>query len=64
MAERTKSAWPENLVRFPREMYARPLAERLEFYRTQMPEAQYRDYLAGVNDAANPADDARQGRLM
>jgi hypothetical protein len=60
MPERTTAA---HLVQPPAWVWSLPLAERLEFYRTQMPAAQYRDYLDGVNAAANPKDGARQGRL-
>lgn len=64
MPERTKSALPVGLAEVPPEVLRLPLPARLEFYATQMPEAQYRDFLAGVNAAANPKDDAQQGRLM
>lgn len=63
MTEKTKSALPDHLVPVPVEVFTHPREEVLEFYRTQTTEGQYRDYLEGLNAAANPADGARQGRL-
>ena len=64
MPDRTRSALPSHLVAIPPWVLAMPLAACVEWYAAHATEAQYRDFVAGVNAAANPRDGAQQGRLM